>query len=67
MENREQISQKHRERKIHLINLNTMQNALRLNFNHSNSLKQNKDHVCVQMDFAENYSIKEMEEIQSAY
>ena len=25
------------------------------------------NHVCVQMDFAENYSIKEMEEVQSAY
>jgi hypothetical protein len=31
------------------------------------SLKYNKDHVCVQMDFAENFSLKEMEEIQSAY
>ena len=31
------------------------------------SLKYNKDQVCVQMDFAENYSVKEMEEIQSAY
>ena len=30
-------------------------------------LKQNKNHVCIQMDFVENYNIKEMEEIQSAY
>jgi hypothetical protein len=31
------------------------------------SLLENNDHVCLQMDFAENYNIKEMEEIQSAY
>ena len=31
------------------------------------SLAEKKDHVLVQMDFAENYGIKEMEEIQSAY
>jgi len=31
------------------------------------SLKYNKDQVCLQMDFAENYSVKEMEEMQSAF
>lgn len=30
-------------------------------------LNDHDNHVCVQMDFAENYSIKEMEEVQSAY
>ena len=30
-------------------------------------LQTYQDHVCVQMDFAENYGIKEMEEVQSAY
>lgn len=31
------------------------------------SLKSNPDHVCIQMNFAENFGIKEREEIQSAY
>ena len=31
------------------------------------SLKYNKDQVCVQIDFAENRSVKEMEEIHCAY
>jgi len=31
------------------------------------SLKENTDHVCVQMDFSENYSLKEKEEVQSFY
>ena len=30
-------------------------------------LSDNGNHVCVQMDFAENYSIEEMEEVQSVY